>query len=97
MSDSEPFMPGLDRFHANRIRMVETVLGEKVLPRDDAMIACLAGHMEKHGWHSVSINPVPLGYQYIIQAKSEKRREDEARQQAAQDAAQPQPTAREAV
>ena len=62
-------------------------------PRDHAMIDCLAERMERYGWHSVSINPVPLGYQYIIQAKSEKRREDEARQRAAQDAAQPQPTA----
>ena len=73
--------------------MVERVLGQKVSPRDHAMIDCLAERMERYGWHSVSINPVPLGYQYIIQAKSEKRREDEARQQAAQDAAQPQPTA----
>ena len=73
--------------------MVERVLGQKVSPRDHAMIDCLAERMERYGWHSVSINPVPLGYQYIIQAKSEKRREDEARQRAAQDAAQPQPTA----
>ena len=89
MSDSEPFMPGLDRFHANRIRMVETVLGEKVLPRDDAMIACLAGHMEKHGWHSVSINPGPNGYSYIIQPQSQWERD--RRQQAKESSAQPQP------
>ena len=86
-------MPGLEPFHVRQIRMVERVLGQKVSPRDHAMIDCLAERMERYGWHSVSINPVPLGYQYIIQAKSEKRREDEARQQAAQDAAQPQPTA----
>ena len=49
------------------------------------MIGCLGAHMEKHGWHSVSINPGPHGFQFIIQAKSEKRREDEARQRAAQD------------
>ena len=84
-------MPGLEPFHVRQIRMVERVLGQKVSPRDHAMIDCLAERMERYGWHSVSINPVPLGYQYIIQAKSEKRREDEARQRAAQDAAQPQP------
>ena len=69
---------------------------QKVSPRVTRRrdeIGYLAERMERYGWHSVSINPVPLGYQYIIQAKSEKRREDEARQQAAQDAAQPQPTA----
>ena len=86
-------MPGLEPFHVRQIRMVERVLGQKVSPRDHAMIDCLAERMERYGWHSVSINPGPLGYQYIIQAKSEKRREDEARQRAAQDAAQPQPTA----
>ena len=78
-------MPGLEPFHVRQIRMVERVLGQKVSPRDHAMIDCLAERMERYGWHSVSINPVPLGYQYIIQAKSEKRREDEARQRAAQD------------
>ena len=76
MSDSEASMPGLEPFHVRQIRMVERVLGQKVLPRDHAMIDCLAERMERYGWHSVSINPVPLGYQYIIQAKSEKRRED---------------------
>ena len=78
MSDSEASMPGLEPFHVRQIRMVERVLGQKVSPRDHAMIDCLAERMERYGWHSVSINPVPLGYQYIIQAKSEKRREDEA-------------------
>ena len=67
-------MPGLEPFHVRQIRMVERVLGQKVSPRDHAMIDCLAERMERYGWHSVSINPVPLGYQYIIQAKSEKRR-----------------------
>ena len=32
MSGSEPSMPGLDPFHARRVRMVEVVLGEKVSP-----------------------------------------------------------------
>ena len=38
MSDSEASMPGLEPFHVRQIRMVERVLGQKVSPRDHAMI-----------------------------------------------------------
>ena len=47
MSDSEASMPGLEPFHVRQIRMVERVLGQKVSPRDHAMIDCLAERMER--------------------------------------------------
>ena len=58
-------------------------------PQDEAMIRILSQLAVERNWWSFSVNPTPMGKQFIVQPQSQWERD--RRQQAKESSAQPQP------
>ena len=59
-------------------------------PQDEAMIRILSRLAVENNWWSFSVNPTPMGKQFIVQPQSQWER-DRERQQAKEGSAPPQP------
>ena len=75
---------------AARLKLCAQATGEAVAPQDEAMIRILSRLAVENNWWSFSVNPTPMGKQFIVQPQSQWER-DRERQQAKEGSAPPQP------
>ncbi|EOD15427.1 hypothetical protein EMIHUDRAFT_103379 [Emiliania huxleyi CCMP1516] len=75
---------------AARLKLCAQATGEAVAPQDEAMIRILSQLAVERNWWSFSVNPTPMGKQFIVQPQSQWER-DRERQQAKEGSTPPQP------